>query len=127
MPSTPKDVCEVTCIHEDIVDRVKKELETKKPISVTSLFKALADENRLSIAYALSIEDELCVCDVANIIGASTATASHHLRHLRKLGIAKYRKVGKLVYYSLDDQHVRDLIQLAITHLEEVTNREPTN
>ena len=62
---------------------------------------------RVKIAYVLSLEGELCVCDVANIIESSTATASHHLRLLKNLGIAKYRKEGKVVYYSLDDEHVK--------------------
>ena len=64
----------------------------------------------------MSLEGELCVCDVANIIESSTATASHHLRLLKNLGIAKYRKEGKLVYYSLDDEHVKQLVEKAFLH-----------
>lgn len=60
---------------------------------------ALSDDTRIKIAYALSLEDELCVCDVANIVGATTTTTSHHLRLLKNLGLANYRKEGKLVYY----------------------------
>ena len=77
----------------------------------------------MKIAYALTLEEELCVCDVANIVGATTATASHHLRHLNNLGLAKYRKDGKLVYYSLDDDHVKQLIHIAFEHQEEVASR----
>lgn len=83
------------------------------------MFKALADDTRMKIAFALSQEDELCVCDVANIIGASTATASHHLRLLRNMGLAKYRKEGKLVFYSLDDDHIKQLIEMAYQHQQE--------
>lgn len=121
---TTKDVCEVTCIHEDTVQRVKHKLTQEEPASVSQIFKALSDQTRLTIAYALLQEEELCVCDVANIVGSSNATASHHLRHLKKLGLARYRKQGKLAYYSLDDDHVKQMIQLAFTHHEEVKHRD---
>ncbi|WP_286229650.1 ArsR/SmtB family transcription factor [Neobacillus mesonae] len=119
------DVCEITCVDSGKTQRVQQELaQTSHIIEVTKLFKALSDETRMKIAYALTLEDELCVCDVANIVGATTATASHHLRHLKNLGLAKYRKEGKLVYYSLDDDHVKQLIRIALEHQEEVAERE---
>lgn len=110
------DVCEVTCVDSDKVKRVKQTIRQTDTMSVAQIFKALSDDTRIKIAFALSEEDELCVCDVANIVGSTTATASHHLRLLRNLGLAKYRKEGKLVYYSLDDDHVKQLIQIAFTH-----------
>lgn len=113
------DVCEITCFDGPKVNRVKDSLSKHNTFSVSKMFKALADDTRLKIAFALSEEDELCVCDVANIVGCTTATASHHLRLLRNMGLAKYRKDGKLVFYSLDDEHVRKLIQLAFTHEKE--------
>ncbi|MCQ6278730.1 metalloregulator ArsR/SmtB family transcription factor [Bacillus sp. EB600] len=118
-----QDVCEVPCVDQARITRVQRELKEGSILDVSKLFKALSDETRLKIAYALTIETELCVCDVANLVGATTATASHHLRHLKSLGLAKYRKEGKLVYYSLDDDHVKQLIQIAFEHLEELTNR----
>jgi len=119
-----RDVCEVTCVDQEKTTRVQQQLEKDKNIpEVTKLFKALSDETRLKIAYSLTLEEELCVCDVANIVGATTATASHHLRHLKNLGLAKYRKEGKLVYYSLDDDHVKQLIYIAVAHQEEVAGR----
>jgi DNA-binding transcriptional ArsR family regulator len=120
-----RDVCEITCVDNEKTTRVQQRLEKGSNIpEVTKLFKALSDETRLKIAYALTVEEELCVCDVANIVGATTATASHHLRHLKGMGLAKYRKEGKLVYYSLDDDHVKQLIQIAVAHQEEVAGRE---
>ena len=89
-------------------------------MEVAKIFKALSDDTRIKIAYVLSLEDELCVCDVANIVGATTATTSHHLRLLKNLGLAKYRKEGKLVYYSLDDDYVKQLIKVAFAHQKEV-------
>ncbi|MBT2757119.1 winged helix-turn-helix transcriptional regulator [Mesobacillus foraminis] len=111
-----QDVCQVSCVHQDKVDKVKVRLSKENVLDVTKIFKALSDDTRLNIALALTEEEELCVCDVANIVDASTATASHHLRLLKKHGIAKYRKEGKLVYYSLDDDHVRQLISVAFEH-----------
>ena len=110
------DVCEVTCVDDIKVKRVKETISQKNTMAVSQIFKALSDDTRIKVAVALSEEDELCVCDVANIVGSTTATASHHLRLLRNLGLAKYRKEGKLVFYSLDDDHVRQLIQIAFTH-----------
>jgi len=117
-----KDMCEVTCIDEEKVSRAKTKLAEQNPLEVAKVFKALSDETRVKIAYVLSIEGELCVCDVANIIDASTATASHHLRLLKRLGIATYRKEGKFTFYSLDDAHVKQLIETAFEHQKEVVN-----
>ncbi|MCM3670273.1 metalloregulator ArsR/SmtB family transcription factor [Mesobacillus maritimus] len=115
-----KDTCDIYCYDEPKVKRIKGELEKEDITSVAQLFKALADENRAKISYALCQDDELCVCDVANIIGSSVATASHHLRTLHKQGIVKYRKEGKLAFYSLDDEHIKQLIVIALTHKKEV-------
>ncbi|MFD1848951.1 ArsR/SmtB family transcription factor [Oceanobacillus bengalensis] len=119
-----KDICEVTCINQEKVTRAKNNLTEQNPMDVAKVFKALSDDTRVKIAYALSLEDELCVCDVANIVGSTTATASHHLRLLKNLGLAKYRKEGKLVFYSLDDEHVKKLINLAFEHQKEVVEVE---
>ncbi|WP_416150734.1 ArsR/SmtB family transcription factor [Salipaludibacillus sp. HK11] len=115
-----KDTCDIYCYDEEKVNRIQGELEKEDLSSVSQLFKALADENRAKISYALCQDGELCVCDIANIIGSSIATASHHLRTLRKQGIVKYRKEGKLAFYSLDDEHIKQLIVIALVHKKEV-------
>lgn len=111
------DVCETVCYDEEKVSRLKGQVEGVNGVEL--LFKALADSTRIKIAYALTLEQELCVCDVANIIGSSTATASHHLRLLRNMGLAKYRKEGKLVFYSLQDEHIHQLVSIALIHSKE--------
>lgn len=118
-----QDVCEISCFDEVTVKRVQQDLEMQNIVEVAKIFKALSDETRVKIAFALAIEAELCVCDVANIVGSSVASASHHLRIFKKLGLAKVRKEGKLVYYSLDDDHVQQLMLLALTHQKEVSLR----
>jgi ArsR family transcriptional regulator, lead/cadmium/zinc/bismuth-responsive transcriptional repressor len=115
--NTPSDTCDTFCYDEEIVNRVQPEIE--KVEGVELIFKALSDATRMKIAYALTLEKELCVCDVANIIGSTTATASHHLRLLRNMKLAKYRKEGKLVFYSLADDHVHQLVSVALLHSKE--------
>jgi DNA-binding transcriptional ArsR family regulator len=111
------DVCEVFSINAEKVDAVRQRINDIS--GVEQLFKVLADATRLKITYALMLEKELCVCDVATIIGCTVATASHHLRLLRDMGIAKHRKEGKLVFYSLKDDHVEQLVALALVHAKE--------
>ncbi|MCP3763392.1 metalloregulator ArsR/SmtB family transcription factor [Domibacillus sp. A3M-37] len=111
------DTCETNCFNEDVVGRVQSKIEDVSGVEL--LFKALSDATRLKIVYALTIEEELCVCDVAEIIGSTTATASHHLRLLRNMGLAKYRKEGKMVYYSVKDNHVHQLVSIALEHARE--------
>ncbi|MCK0472595.1 metalloregulator ArsR/SmtB family transcription factor [Halalkalibacter sp. APA_J-10(15)] len=113
------DQCEIQSYDESKVKRVKGLLVHDEIQTMAKMFKALADDTRMKIAYALSEEEELCVCDVAQIIGATTATASHHLRLLRNMGLAKYRKEGKWVFYSLDDDHIKQLIVMAYEHQKE--------
>ncbi|OAT82921.1 ArsR/SmtB family transcription factor [Desulfotomaculum copahuensis] len=108
-----KDVCEEYCFNEEKVQRLRQEVE--RTAGLADIFKALADDTRLKIVYALARE-ELCVCDVANIIGATVAVASHHLRFLRAMGLARYRREGKRAYYSLDDQCVATIIGVALEH-----------
>ena len=78
-------------------------------------FRTLADATRAKIVYSL-LHQELCTCDLAGIVGLSEAGVSQHLRMLRHLRVVKSRREGKLVYYSLDDAHVRALISLALSH-----------
>src|SRR5690554_8422 len=114
-----KDTCEIYCYDEEKVAALQKEIDENELIQTGGIFKVLADPTRLKIAYTLILVEELCVCDVVNVIHSSTATASHHLRVLKKQGLTKHRKEGKLVFYSLDDDHVKHLIQLAFEHQRE--------
>ncbi len=120
MNVSKKDTCEIYCYDEEKVNRVQEEIEKADISNISKVFKVIGDENRTKIAYALCREDELCVCDIANILGTSIATASHHLRTLHKLAILKHRKEGKLAFYSLDDDHIKQLILIALEHNQEV-------
>ncbi|WP_214860475.1 metalloregulator ArsR/SmtB family transcription factor [Exiguobacterium sp. s161] len=115
-----KDTCEIYCYDEEKVNRIQGNLQTVDISSVAQMLKAIADENRAKITYALCQDDELCVCDIANIIGVTVANASHHLRTLHKQGIVKFRKEGKLAFYSLDYEHIRQIMMIALAHKKEV-------
>lgn len=115
-----KDTCEIYCYDEEKVKRIQGDLQKVNIIRTVQVFKALADENRAKITYALCLNKELCVCDAANIIGSTVATASHHLRTLHRQGLVKFRKEGKLVFYSLDDEHIKQLMEIALAHVGEV-------
>ena len=82
-------------------------------------FKVLGDATRVRILHALSME-ELCVCDIAALIGATQSAISHQLRLLRAARLVKFRKKGKMAYYSLDDDHIRNLFEEGIRHVEEI-------
>ena len=118
---TNKNVCEVFCYDEDKVERLQKEIETVDITGMSQMLKAIADKNRAKITYILCQDDELCVCDIALILDITIANTSHHLRTLYKEGIVTSRKEGKLVFYSLKDPNIKQLITFALAHQERVT------
>ncbi len=124
MVSKKEDICDIYSYDVQKVSDIRCDLNGVDIKSVSQLFKVIGDENRAKIAYALCKEEELCVCDVANIIGASVATTSHHLRTLLKHSIVKFRKEGKMAFYSLDDDHIKQLILIGLEHQEEVQGNE---
>jgi DNA-binding transcriptional ArsR family regulator len=109
------DLCNVRCFNQDLVNRIRSELPPDEALSeARALFGALADGTRLRILHALSLADELCVCDVAHVIGMSVAATSHHLRKLRELKILKLRNDGKMAYYALANRSVAALASRAL-------------
>ncbi len=109
------DLCNVPCFKEDLVTRIRSELPSDEALAEARvLFAALADRTRLRILHALSLAKELCVCDVAHVLGMSVAAASHHLRKLRALKILKHRNDGKMAYYAVANRSVADLASRAL-------------
>ena len=112
-------LCDVQCIDDKKVAKVRKKLGLDTDlVSLAEIFKALADPTRVKILRALSIS-ELCVCDIAAVVGQSQSAISHQLRYLRMARLVKYRREGKMAYYSLDDDHVRDLLDQGLKHARE--------
>lgn len=111
-PSAGKDLCDVPCFKEGLVARLRATMPDDEVLEEARvMFAALADRNRLKVLHALAQGDELCVCDVAHVIGTSVSAASHHLRKLRDLKILKYRNDGKMAYYSLRDRFAAQLAE----------------
>jgi len=112
-------VCGIIAIDEKKVRAVAKTLPTETEIDdLTNTYKILGDPTRLKIVLALS-EEELCVCDLSALIGVSVSAISHQLRLLRNMRIVKNRKEGKMVYYSLDDSHIENIISETLVHINE--------
>lgn len=111
------DRCEVECFHPEKVERVKsKSLREEEVLRLSEIFKALGDGTRVKLLHALS-QEELCVCDLTEVAGMSQSLVSHQLRVLRNLRLVKYRKEGKMVYYSLDDDHIINLFSQGLAHI----------
>ncbi len=112
------DVCEIFYVNEVQVRRVQKQMPDPTMVErVTEVFATLSDPTRARIVFALS-KAELCVCDLAMLLGMTVSAVSHQLRVLRHLGLVKYRKEGRLAYYSLDDEHASGLLAQALQHVE---------
>jgi len=104
-------LCSVTIIHDDILSKVRKEMtEDSRLVQMAELFKALDDPTRLKIINALLLA-EMCVCDISALLNMTQPAISHHLKVLRQTQLIKYRREGKIVYYSLDDDHVELLFR----------------
>ncbi len=122
MPKT-RDVCEIVYVNKVQVKRVQKQMPDPATVNqVTEIFASLSDPTRARVVFALS-KAELCVCDLATLLGMSVSAVSHQLRVLRHLGLVKYRKEGRMAYYSLDDEHASELLAQALEHVihEQVT------
>ncbi len=109
-------LCNVPCFKGDLVARLRRKLPSEKSLSrAAGLFVALGDRQRLRILWALKDGEELCVCDVAHVLGVRVSLASHHLRKLRDMGILKDRDDGRMVYYALRDRSVADMVFRAVS------------
>src|SRR5699024_6868100 len=97
-----QDTCEIFFYYKEKVNKIKEDMEKVDISGVSKLLNAIADETRAKITYDLGQEEDLSVCDIANIINASTANTSHHLRTHKNQSIVKYRKEGKHAFYSFD-------------------------
>jgi ArsR family transcriptional regulator, lead/cadmium/zinc/bismuth-responsive transcriptional repressor len=117
-----EDMCQGRCIHPEHVLAVRQNLlTTDKAMRIAALFAVLSDPTRMQVVYALlrAPEGELCVCDLAIGLGRDDTTISHQLRVLRNQQVVATRKVGRVVYYRLTDEHVRLLLELGMTHATE--------
>jgi len=113
------DRCDCTVIHEDIVISVKGKMPAEEKLyDLAELFKVFGDTTRIKILWALA-EAEMCVCDIAVLLNMTQSAISHQLRVLKQARLVKNRKKGKVVYYSLDDAHVKQIFEQGLIHIDE--------
>lgn len=111
--------CRQTVIHEDVVNEVRERmLKDDTVMLLAEFFKVFGDPTRLNILQALSIS-EMCVCDLAALLSMSQSAISHQLKVLRQSRLIRYRKDGKVVYYSLDDDHIHQVLRQGLAHVRE--------
>ena len=111
--------CDFLFVHQDIVDRVNSAMPGEEELfDLAELFKVFGDSTRIKILYLL-FEAEMCVCDIAQLLGMSQSAISHQLQVLKKSKLVKYRREGKTVFYSLADDHVRTILGQGMDHVTE--------
>lgn len=112
-------ICDCDIIHEDIIEKVKKKMPEDELLSdLSDFFKVIGDGTRIRILCALD-ESEMCVCDLASVLNMTKSAISHQLRSLREANLVKFRKSGKEVFYSLSDNHVKEIFEQGLIHIKE--------
>jgi len=120
MKKKKSDTPSITFIEKEKVKSVKKKMKSERFFHyLAETFRAMSDPTRTKIIYALCQENELCVHDMAAIIGTTNSAISHQLRTLRNMKLVKYNKVGRVTYYALDDIHINNLFAEGLRHVEE--------
>lgn len=113
------DRCNCTVVHESIIEKVKEQMPPEESLyDLAELFKVFGDTTRIKILCAL-FEAEMCVCDIAELLGMTQSAISHQLRALKQARLVKFRREGKVVFYSLDDDHVQSIFSLGLVHVNE--------
>ena len=113
------DTCECDVIHIDTVTAVRSEMPSDADFyALAELYKMFSDPTRVKILRAL-LASEMCVCDIAALLGMTTSAISHQLKSLRLANLVKYRREGKMLYYSLSDEHVKVIFQMGFEHIHE--------
>ena len=111
--------CDYSHIHQEIVDKVERTMpEDEILYDLAELFKIFGDSTRIKILYVL-FQSEMCVCDIAKLLGMTQSAISHQLRALKQSKLVKYRREGKTVFYSLADGHVRTILGQGMEHIAE--------
>lgn len=114
-----QSICACTIIHENVINKVREQIPSSEAIlELAAFFKILADATRIRILSALS-HAEMCVCDISVLLNMTQSAVSHQLRLLKQARLVKNRKDGKIVYYSLDDKHIKDVLSVGFDHLGE--------
>ena len=117
------NTCNCIEIHDEVVKEVKNTMPQDEMLyDLAELFKVFGDTTRVKILYAL-FANEMCVCDIADLLGMTHSAISHQLRVLKQARLVKFRKEGKTVYYSLDDSHISQIFDCGLNHIQETYKR----
>ena len=117
-----KNICDCVCIHKEQTTSAKRILKQFRDVGhLSNFYKALADDTRLKILCILDHVESMCVCDIAVSLNMTKSAISHQLRYLKELMLIKSQKVGKEVFYSLADAHIKGVFELGLEHVQELT------
>lgn len=117
---TDIEVCDIQKTNDKLVEEIKRSIPRNEVLDdLSELFKVFGDITRIKIIYAIK-DNEMCVCDIAKFLGMTQSAISHQLRVLKKARLVKYRREGKTVYYSLDDEHVNKIFEFGLSHVNEM-------
>lgn len=115
----PLLLCDCDVIHADVVNTVKEKMESDEALyDLADFFKVLGDSTRVKILSALD-HSEMCVCDLAVLLNMTKSAISHQLRALKQANLVKFRRAGRMLYYSLSDEHIRDIVEKGMEHIQE--------
>lgn len=113
------DRCDCSSIHEDVVREAREHMPDEEILmDLADFFKVFGDSTRVKIICAL-FRTEMCVCDIAVLLGMTKSSISHQLRVLKQTKLVKYRRQGKIIFYSLDDEHVGNIFDQGLSHITE--------
>lgn len=116
-PDNKELECEDIHVHTDVVENVSNNMPDEEMLyDLAEFYKVFADSTRIKILYALS-KAEMCVCDIAEILGVSQSAVSHQLRMLKQMKLVKFRREGKSIFYSLSDEHIKDILKKGMEHI----------
>ena len=119
MKKTEVECCDVTCVHNQIIEAVKEKMSAEELLNeLADFYKVFGDATRIKILCVL-LRSEMCVCDLAEMLGMTQSAISHQLRVLKQMKLVKNRREGKTVYYSLADGHIQNIISQGMEHIME--------
>lgn len=113
------EVCDCDVIHRDVVEAAQKQMpQDEKLFYLAEFFKVFGDSTRIRILWALE-DREMCVCDIAYLLNMTQSAISHQLRSLKQVNLVKNRREGKIVYYTLKDEHIKQIFDIGMEHITE--------
>lgn len=119
MKQNKNATCDCDMVHKEVVEEVRRKFPADELLGdLSDFFKVIGDGTRIRILWALD-ENEMCVCDIANLLNMTKSAVSHQLRALREANLVKFRKVGKEAMYSLSDGHVKEIFEQGLIHIQE--------